>query len=67
MALMGIAYNEVQQPERGYRARGSLWGLLWNYETEDTGFRKFSVLKILYSRTVEIDGDIRTRILGITL
>lgn len=67
MALMGIAYTEVQQPERGYRARGSVWGLLWNYETEDTGFRKFSVLKILYSRTVEIDGDIRHRILGITL
>lgn len=67
MALMGIAYNEVQQPERGYRARGSLWGLLWNYETEDTGFSKFSVLKIIYSRTVEIDGDIRHRILGITL
>lgn len=66
MALMGVLYNEVQRPERGYRARGSLWGLLWDYETEDTGFRKLSVLKFLYSRT-EIDGTVRQRIFGISI
>lgn len=66
MALLGVLYNDVQRPDRGYRARGSLWGLLWDYETEqETGFSKFSVLKFAYSRT-EIDGAVHHRILGIS-
>lgn len=47
MWLLGTLYDEVRVPERKYHARGSFWGLLWNYETEEeTGFRKFTILKI---------------------
>ncbi|MBL8020075.1 MAG: hypothetical protein JNM27_10465 [Leptospirales bacterium] len=66
MLLGGILYNEVQRPERGYRSRGSLWGLIWDYETESNGFSKFSILKFVYSRTSDEDG-VRTRILGISI
>ncbi len=49
MWLLGSLYNEVKKPERGYHEMGSLWGILWNYETEDeTGFKKFTILKGLY-------------------
>ncbi|MCE9597937.1 MAG: hypothetical protein K8S54_08210, partial [Spirochaetia bacterium] len=66
MLLMGVLYNEVQRPERGYRSRGSLWGLLWDYETESNGFSKFSILKFVYSRTSDGDG-VRTRVMGISI
>ena len=67
MALLGILYNDVQRPERGYRSRGSLWGLLWEYETEEENrFTKFSLLKFAYSRRTEIDGSVHHRILGIS-
>ncbi len=47
--LLGALYNEVKVPERKYHARGSLWGILWDYETEEeTGFKKFTILKGLY-------------------
>jgi hypothetical protein len=49
MWLLGTLYNEVKVPERKYHARGSFWGLLWDYETEEeTGFTKFTILKGLY-------------------
>ena len=64
--LMGIPYYKQQKAERGYTSRGSLWGLLWEYETESkTGFRKFSLLKFVYKYT-EIDGETRHSILGIS-
>ncbi|TAL34447.1 MAG: hypothetical protein EPN93_12040 [Spirochaetes bacterium] len=63
--LLGIPYYKVQVPERGYTGRGSLWGILWEYQTEsETGFSKFSILKILYQR-VTIDGETYNRVLGI--
>lgn len=49
MWLLGTLYNEVKVPERKYHSRGSLWGILWDYETEEeTGFSKFTILKGLY-------------------
>ncbi len=57
MVLLGVLYNEVKSPERKYHARGSLWGLLWDYETEDkTNFTKFTILKGLY-KYVDRNGD----------
>ena len=49
MWLLGSIYDEVMVPERKYHSRGSLWGILWDYETEDeTDFTKFTILKGLY-------------------
>ncbi len=57
MLLLGSIYNEVKRPERGYHEMGSLWGILWSYEKEEeTGFRKFSILKGIY-KWVEKDGE----------
>lgn len=65
-ALLGIPYYKVQRAERGYESWGSLWGLLWEYESEsETGFSKFSLLKFIYKR-VEMDGEVQHRVLGIT-
>ncbi|MCE9599763.1 MAG: hypothetical protein K8S54_17525 [Spirochaetia bacterium] len=66
MLLAGLLYNDVQRPERGYRSRGSVWGLLWDYETETNGFSKISVLKFVFSRTTDESGT-RTRILGFSI
>ncbi|MFH0977610.1 MAG: hypothetical protein V1874_17665 [Spirochaetota bacterium] len=45
--LGGALYWEREKPERGYHSFGSLWGVLWDYETEsETGFKKLSILKI---------------------
>jgi hypothetical protein len=62
--LLGILYYKTVKPkERGYTGRGSLWGALWEYNTEDeTNYSKFSILKILYSRR-EDDQGVRHRIL----
>jgi len=47
MWLLGTLYNEVKHPERKYHSRGSFWGILWDYETEEeTGFKKFTIFKI---------------------
>ncbi len=49
MWLLGALYNEVKVPERKYHARGSLWGILWDYEIEEeTEFTKFTILKGFY-------------------
>lgn len=62
--LLGIIYYKTVKPkERGYIGRGSLWGALWEYNTEEeTNYSKFSILKILYSRREDGDG-VRHRIL----
>lgn len=45
--LLGALYREYTEEQRGYRTRGSLWGWLWEYqEEEETGYRKFSILKL---------------------
>ncbi len=65
--LAGVLYTDVQEAERGYRSRGSLWGLLWDYQTEEsTDFQKISVLKFLYSRT-RYEGRVTHRVLGVRL
>ncbi|MDF3821056.1 hypothetical protein P3G55_14180 [Leptospira sp. 96542] len=62
--LFGIIYYKTVKPkERGYTGRGSFWGALWEYNTEeDTNYSKFSILKILYSRRQDDEG-VRHRIL----
>ncbi|MEQ9364119.1 MAG: hypothetical protein RIF32_07755, partial [Leptospirales bacterium] len=63
--LLGALYTDVRQNERGYRSRGSLWNYLWQFQEEsESDFRKFSVLKFVYSKTRHA-GKTRTRILGI--
>jgi hypothetical protein len=65
LMLLGVLYDEYKKPERKYTFQGSLWGVLWEYETEEeTGFNKFSLLKFLYKR-VEMEGKATTRVLGI--
>lgn len=62
--LLGSLYREYTKKERGYRARGSLWGWLWNYEIEEeNSYEKFSVLKI-FSYTKETDGT--KKIMGVS-
>ena len=62
--LLGTLYREYTERERGFRARGSLWGWLWDYQKEEeTSFEKYSVLK-LFSYTKEADGT--KKILGIS-
>ena len=63
--LLGTVYEELRRPERGYHSRGSMWGFLWQYQAEsETDYRKFSVLKFLYSRT-ETEGQVRHRVFGV--
>lgn len=62
MLLLGTLWNEVNKPARSYHSRGMLWGLLWEYETEENNFNKLSVLKFLYKRTYN-DGVVKRRIL----
>ncbi|MCB1316188.1 MAG: hypothetical protein KDK27_09555, partial [Leptospiraceae bacterium] len=65
--LMGLLYQDIQKPERGYRTRGSLWRILWEYQEEsDTGFQKFSILKFVYSRT-KTEEEIHHRVLGVKI
>lgn len=61
--LLGSLYREFSKKERGYISRGSLWGWLWEYQSEEeTGFRKYSLLK-MFSFTMEPDGT--RKIIGI--
>lgn len=62
--LLGVLYQEKTEIERGYIKRGSLWGWLWEYQTEDNGYEKFSILK-LFSYSKEVDGT--KRIMGISI
>ncbi|MCW7469754.1 LA_1737 family protein [Leptospira kanakyensis] len=62
--LLGALYQEKTEIERGYVKRGSLWGWLWEYQTEDNGYEKFSILK-LFSYTKETDGT--KKIMGISI
>nr|WP_155821161.1 hypothetical protein [Leptospira meyeri] len=62
--LLGALYQEKTEIERGYIKRGSLWGWLWEYQTEDNGYEKFSILK-LFSYTKEMDGT--KKIMGISI
>lgn len=65
MLLLGVPYYKVHRRERGYESIGSLWGLLWEYETEsETNFKKFSILKFLYKR-VDINGEVYHQVLGV--
>lgn len=68
-ALLGTVYIGTDKPERGYRSRGSLWGFLWEKETEDeTNYRKFSILKgAVYSRTTTAKGETYSRIFGVRI
>ncbi|MBI3396000.1 MAG: hypothetical protein HY042_09205, partial [Spirochaetia bacterium] len=64
---LGTAYRYIAKPERGYSSSGSLWGILWEHEHEtETGYDHFSVLRLIYSRSV-IDGVPIHRVLGISL
>ncbi|PJZ46766.1 hypothetical protein EHQ30_08720 [Leptospira brenneri] len=62
--LLGALYQEKTELERGYLKRGSLWGWLWEYQTEENGYEKFSILK-LFSYTKETDGT--KKIMGISI
>ncbi|TGL55907.1 hypothetical protein EHQ59_01240, partial [Leptospira kemamanensis] len=62
--LLGSLYQEKTELERGFIKRGSLWGWLWEYQTEDNGYKKFSILK-LFSYAQETDGT--RKILGISI
>jgi len=65
MVLLGTLWHEVKKPVRKYHSRGMFWGLLWNYETEEeTGFKKISILKGLYKRTV-IKGKVKQKFLWV--
>ncbi|TGM27451.1 hypothetical protein EHQ71_15595 [Leptospira levettii] len=62
--LLGVVYQEKTELERGFVKRGSLWGWLWEYQTEENGYEKFSILK-LFSYSKEPDGS--KKILGISI
>jgi len=67
-SLLGILYYSSQVPnERGTRFYGSLWGGLWEYQTEDIDdYSKFSILKFVYSRTTR-RGETSYRVFGVSL
>lgn len=60
---LGIIYYHNKYPERRFDSYGSLYGLLWHYETEEN-YKRFSFLTFLYIRT-ETENGVRHRILGI--
>ncbi|MBE7410562.1 MAG: hypothetical protein HS129_00620 [Leptospiraceae bacterium] len=65
--LLGSIYYETRLKERGYKSKGSLWGILWEYQTEtETDYSKFSIFKFLYSNTTT-NGKNYNRIFGVKL
>ncbi len=68
LGLLGVVYFGLDRKERGYHSVGSLWGVLWQSEREDeTGFKKFSILAGVYSKTLRKNGETKSRLLGIPL
>ena len=64
--LLGALYEEQSRAANGFHSVGSVWGFLWQYQSEsETGYRKFSVLRLPFYRKVRRDGQLRTYILGI--
>lgn len=64
--LLGAAYEYEQRAENGYSAVGSVWGFLWQYQKEtETGYRKFSILKLPIYKRIEHKGTTRSYIMGI--
>ncbi|GAB4422088.1 MAG: hypothetical protein OHK0011_00490 [Turneriella sp.] len=61
----GTIWFHKRTPERRFDSYGSLYGLLWHYETE-TNYRRLAVLTFLYIRT-ETENGVRHRLLGIPL
>lgn len=56
--LLGTLLYQTKKSKNGYSSIGSLWGWLWNYESEtETGYNKFSILKLI-SRE-EYNGEVR--------
>ena len=62
---LGSLYYHSKYPERRFDSYGSLYGLLWHYETEDN-YKRFSLLTFIYTRT-ETEKGTRHRLLGIPL
>jgi hypothetical protein len=63
--LLGSLYYHNKYPERKFDSYGTLYGLLWHYETEDN-YKRFSILTFIYSRT-EKDQTVRHKFFGISL
>lgn len=61
----GAIWFHNRTPERRFDSYGSLYGLLWHYETE-TNYKRLAVLTFLYIRT-ETENGVRHRLLGIPL
>ncbi|MCB1176116.1 MAG: hypothetical protein KDK36_00935, partial [Leptospiraceae bacterium] len=66
---LGALYYETSKPEhKGYKGKGSLWGLLWEHQTEsETKFEKISVLKFVYTSVTDENGDKYRRIMGVRI
>ncbi|MBV6494185.1 MAG: hypothetical protein LDLANPLL_02211 [Turneriella sp.] len=69
--LLGTLYYHNKKYERAadghprhFDSYGSLWGLLWHYETEEN-YKRFSILTFVYTRT-ERDGNVRHRVMGVS-
>jgi hypothetical protein len=62
--LLGTLYFESEKKERGYHSYGSMWGWLWEYQTEEeSDYYKFSIIKIF--SVSKYKG--KTKIMGIEL
>ncbi len=74
MVLLGTLWNYVEKPTqdnaREYESRGMIWGLLWEYETEQANgaetWSQFSMLFRLY-RHINDNGEVTHRFLGISI
>lgn len=62
---LGALYYHNKYPERRFDSYGSLYGLLWHYETEDN-YKRLALLTFVYIRT-ETENGVRHRLFGIPL